>query len=390
VSNAGPRLLSLKILNLSRNAIASIAPKSFSRMENLVELDLSSNQLEDLDTLSDMPSLERLSLRANRLRVLTGLEGLPRLTTLDLSHNELEDVVRLYELSSLKALDLSGNALNDLDEMRDICMCLNQLKDLRLTGNPLSEVRNYRMRILDNRAITKLDNYRVSRNSRRQWSVETIKSNLDDIVEETTTQYVQWIEREAKEMQDAINILRRREEEIEKAYDSYRLTMETELEQTIRYIQEIANNQETGIDDPSFLTTLEGQKEWHAFLQKMDSARKAAYTSKASNLEAKLEDSVALKTDTESYLEKLDALSKERPSVWRELKLKEAAYRRREEDLENVEQKEFERERAAARKKLVDRATERNQILLASANQMQAKLRDEEPLKKSKNKFEIS
>ena len=91
-----------------------------NKLELLITLILSFNQIEDLTFLESCPNLEKL----------------------DLSYNLITNVSDILHLHNLKILFLHFNTINTLQEI----YCLEQIKEIRelkLRGNPLSESKKY-------------------------------------------------------------------------------------------------------------------------------------------------------------------------------------------------------------------------------------------------------
>jgi hypothetical protein len=81
-------------------------------VDNLTELDLSTNQIADISQLAALTKLETLILKENQVSDLSPLAGLVSLTHLDLSTNQVSDIAPLGGLESLQLLDLTENSLD--------------------------------------------------------------------------------------------------------------------------------------------------------------------------------------------------------------------------------------------------------------------------------------
>lgn len=91
VSNFKSGLQRLESLNLSQNALANIEDDTFAKLEALTSLDLSSNELQQLQ-LQLPSSVQNVSLGNNTLR-LWPLKNVPaNLTRLDVHGNELGEI----------------------------------------------------------------------------------------------------------------------------------------------------------------------------------------------------------------------------------------------------------------------------------------------------------
>ncbi|PSR98805.1 Receptor-like protein [Actinidia chinensis var. chinensis] len=110
--------LSLKFLNLAGNNLSSsIYSVLFNSSNNLVDVDLSSNQLKGLipDSFGNMISLVNLDLSWNQLEggIPNSFSNLTHLQTLFLQYNSLtEELPEFLEGNSLQVLNLEGNKLS--------------------------------------------------------------------------------------------------------------------------------------------------------------------------------------------------------------------------------------------------------------------------------------
>ncbi len=101
---------SLELKNAAENKASSIA-----------EVDLSFNQIDNVEALDVFPSLKILMLDHNNLTSLTSFPNLPRLETLSLSYNGIRDLDSfLVQLTSkfpnLKNLNVMKNPMNPMFE----------------------------------------------------------------------------------------------------------------------------------------------------------------------------------------------------------------------------------------------------------------------------------
>lgn len=139
----------------------------------LVKLDLSDNQITKIDeAIRLMPYVECLKLNNNCLKEIANVTFLPRLShlhlasnkfvslpedlhvklgkivQLDLSQNQLTSLAPFAKLYCLEILDMSCNLIEDIAEIKYIGH-LPCLEHLRLTGNPVSTVVDYRVKALE-------------------------------------------------------------------------------------------------------------------------------------------------------------------------------------------------------------------------------------------------
>ncbi|XP_028815246.1 leucine-rich repeat and transmembrane domain-containing protein 2 isoform X2 [Denticeps clupeoides] len=132
-------------LQLSRNRLTSLGPKSFSSLSLLESLDLSNNQLSTVDSRSffNLSQLKYLNLSSNSFVELPPalFRGLGMLTELSISNSSLEilngDI--FLGLTKLRHLDLSQNRLaslpqgllEDLQGLRWLSLAMNRLRVLQ-------------------------------------------------------------------------------------------------------------------------------------------------------------------------------------------------------------------------------------------------------------------
>ena len=107
---------SLEVLDLSNNNLTQLEPGALNVATHLLHIDLSGNQLSDVDGAFDgLRQLSRLDLRQNRLTALTSntFSGLSSLRYLRLDDNHISsiDARAFVELDRLMYLVLRGNPL---------------------------------------------------------------------------------------------------------------------------------------------------------------------------------------------------------------------------------------------------------------------------------------
>ena len=132
----------LQELDVSFNALRSVRARSFARHVSLQRLFLAGNRIERLSAgslssaFAGLDQLVLLNLSSNQLTSPGDFSGLPRLLQLDLSHNRLADVLPGFrQLNSLQVLDLSHNQLTHLPP--DAVVSLSNLVELDISHNQL-------------------------------------------------------------------------------------------------------------------------------------------------------------------------------------------------------------------------------------------------------------
>lgn len=84
---------------------------SLSNLQSLTYLDVSGNEIENIEVLNKLKDLNTIVLSDNQLKKVSALSNLSNLKSLYLSNNHLEDLDGLQYLKSLRHLELSGNII---------------------------------------------------------------------------------------------------------------------------------------------------------------------------------------------------------------------------------------------------------------------------------------
>jgi len=121
----------LRILDMSYNAIRSMAPVQYCNGETLTELYLANNKLKEISGLKHLKNLRKLDLGANRIRVLNGseLSGLVNLEELWVGKNKIETLDGIQTLTKLRRLDVQSNRLMSVVNEADGLCYLNPLRE---------------------------------------------------------------------------------------------------------------------------------------------------------------------------------------------------------------------------------------------------------------------
>jgi len=121
----------LRILDMSYNAIRSMAPVQYCNGETLTELYLANNKLKEMSGLKHLKNLRKLDLGANKIRVLkaTELSGLVNLEELWIGKNKIETLEGIEALPKLRRLDVQSNRLTSVVNDEDGLCYLNGLRE---------------------------------------------------------------------------------------------------------------------------------------------------------------------------------------------------------------------------------------------------------------------
>lgn len=118
-------------------------------MPKLKILNCNQNQLNDIKNLVHLSNLSYVYLSSNLFYLTDNLHTkLGNILHLDLSANYIKTLQGFSKLYSLEFLDISSNQICSLDEVKHIGN-LPCLENLRLTGNPVSVIVDYRVKVLE-------------------------------------------------------------------------------------------------------------------------------------------------------------------------------------------------------------------------------------------------
>ena len=127
-SDAGGKVIDAAV---KRSFEASVAAGLELSINQIQLLNVSGQQLKDINSLSRLTNLEDLQLSNNEIEDLTVLRSLTELVVLDLSNNEIIDLTPLENLEKLQYLNLSQNKIKSIEPLSN----LHGLKGLILTEN---------------------------------------------------------------------------------------------------------------------------------------------------------------------------------------------------------------------------------------------------------------
>jgi len=135
----------LRILDMSYNAIRSMSPVQYCNGATLTELYLANNKLKEISGVKHLKNLRKLDLGANKIRVLKGTElsGLVNLEELWVGKNKIETLEGIESLTKLRRLDVQSNRLtsmvNGVDGFCHLNAQRNTLEELYLAHNGLDD-----------------------------------------------------------------------------------------------------------------------------------------------------------------------------------------------------------------------------------------------------------
>lgn len=127
--------VSLRVLNLSGNAIVHITPGSLPK--GLHMLNLSKNKISAIEGLRDLSRLRVLDLNYNRItRIGHGLASCSSIKELYLAGNKISEVEGLHRLLKLNILDLRFNRISTAKGLGQLAANYGSLQAINLEGNP--------------------------------------------------------------------------------------------------------------------------------------------------------------------------------------------------------------------------------------------------------------
>ena len=135
-------------------------------------------------------------------------------------------------------------------------------------------LRDFRLRVLENTRIKKLDAVEIKSYLRHYLREIKRKDDLEDIVNQTTEDYMARLEQQKEQKMSNLEVLRNREAELETAYQKYREEMEKELQECISYIHSLDTRED--LKRQSYIATDAGMKEWKTRLEEEGRARDKA------------------------------------------------------------------------------------------------------------------
>ncbi|KAL4095037.1 hypothetical protein PRIC1_008415 [Phytophthora ramorum] len=133
--------IKLQTLSLSFQNIFKM--ENLETLRHLVKLQLDNNVLQEIDGIGHLVHLEWLDLSFNNISSINGLENLVELTDLSLYNNCISKLENLDTLKELQVLSIGNNSLPSTEGLLYL-KCLEKLRVLNLSGNPVCSDPEYR------------------------------------------------------------------------------------------------------------------------------------------------------------------------------------------------------------------------------------------------------
>ncbi|CAL5984509.1 leucine-rich_repeat domain-containing protein [Hexamita inflata] len=119
-SNAIDFLLVQKITNFVFLGQSIVEIGVISKFNELICLDLSKNQINDISSLSSLIKLQNVNLSQNFIEDIQPVSTLVNLTQLNISANNIYDISSISSLQKLNDLDIENNRIENLDPLQHL------------------------------------------------------------------------------------------------------------------------------------------------------------------------------------------------------------------------------------------------------------------------------
>lgn len=168
-------------LNLSQKNIANFKNHkkvSFEKLSELFVLNLSYNELYEINDIISFENLKELYINNNKIEDISFCEYLPNLFIFNAENNNINSITSLNICSKMKILKLSNNKIKYLNSTLRTIKNLSNLEELSIKDNPfLSELFSYREYFISFYSkINILDNERID-DEKRIFSENFYKEN---------------------------------------------------------------------------------------------------------------------------------------------------------------------------------------------------------------------
>lgn len=128
-----PQLRKVVVANCG---LTSTQLEQICQVTGLTYLDISGNQIVNLDPVANLTGLTALIASGNSIFDISPLAGLNGITRLDLSDNSIESVSPLWSMTAMTDLNLSGNPLTGIDELSG----MDDIASMKLTGCGINDI----------------------------------------------------------------------------------------------------------------------------------------------------------------------------------------------------------------------------------------------------------
>lgn len=129
------KTIKLSTLILANNQITDI--QTLSKLTTLQNINISNNQLNDINNISTNTGITTFNMSGNNIEDISVLSKLANLKTLNISNNLIQDISPISNLA-LTTLDISGNRIVNIEPIKNQIGIIN----LYMNNNKISDVSN--------------------------------------------------------------------------------------------------------------------------------------------------------------------------------------------------------------------------------------------------------
>jgi internalin A len=140
-------LPNLEILNFAYNILSSFNGLQQAQLKNLRILNVSHNQIKQIEYIECLNSLRELDISYNKLRSIERKLGVPNIRSVNLENNGIKNLHFLENLMWIQAIKASNNRISEVADV-DRIQTLPNLLELMLIPNPIERKAGYRLSII--------------------------------------------------------------------------------------------------------------------------------------------------------------------------------------------------------------------------------------------------
>lgn len=108
----------------------------FEKLTNLTKLDLSYNEISDVNKLKDLTKLDSLTLTGNKIIDINPINKLDKVTYFSIDKNNIEDISMIASMKNLISFTCSGNQISNISAVSN----LTKLKTFTCSDNRVSNI----------------------------------------------------------------------------------------------------------------------------------------------------------------------------------------------------------------------------------------------------------
>jgi len=116
--------------------------KDLELLSTVIHLNVHCNRIQKINGIDNLKHLKHLDLSSNDIKQIEGLSQCTNLQTLNLSCNQIMKLERIDNLRSLKYLNVSFNYIDDISGLKSFTGTTHYLYHLDLYGNKLASVKH--------------------------------------------------------------------------------------------------------------------------------------------------------------------------------------------------------------------------------------------------------